>query len=196
MNPQMIEWEKSKGVEFLKKIGIKKNFVLLDFGARVGHYSIPSANIVGKNGRVCALDKNKSALDKLKNKSENLGLKNIEIVKTNGSLQTDFPDNYFDAVFLYDILHFLSKNQRKILFTEIFRVLKKDGLVSVYPKHAKSDHPSMELENLTLRDITKEIEKFGLDFSEKICDTISHDDSLNYGCVINFINKTRLNSTS
>ena len=186
MNFQMIEWEKSKGIKFLKKIGIKKNFVLLDFGARIGHYSIPAAFIVGKKGKIYALDKNESALDELKEKSEKLGLKNIEIVKTDGNLQTNFPDNYFDAVLLYDILHFLSKNQRKILFTEIFRILKKNGLVSVYPKHINSDYPMRELENLTIKDIIREIEKFGLDFSKKICDTISHDDFLNYGCVINF----------
>ena len=186
MNSQMIKWEKSKGIEFLKKIGIKKNFVLLDFGARVGHYSIPAALVVGRKGKVYALDKNESALDELKEKSEKLSLENIEIVKTDGSLQTDFPDNYFDAVLLYDILHFLSKNQRKILFTEIFRILKKNGLLSVYPKHINNDYPMRELENLTIKDIIREIEKFGLDFSKKICETISHDDSLNYGCVINF----------
>jgi len=186
MNSQMIKWEKSKGIEFLKKIGIKKNSVLLDFGARIGHYSIPAAIIVGKKGKIYALDKNESALDELKEKSEKLSLENIEIVKTDGRLQTDFSDNYFDAVLLYDILHFLSKNQRKILFTEIFRVLKKNGILSVYPKHINSDYPMKELENLTIKDIIGEIEKFGLIFSKKICDTISHDDFLNYGCVINF----------
>ncbi|MCK4654090.1 MAG: class I SAM-dependent methyltransferase [Candidatus Cloacimonetes bacterium] len=182
----MIKWEKSKGIEFLKKIGIKKNFALLDFGARIGHYSIPAAFIVGKKGKVYALDKNESALDELKEKSEKLSLENIKIVKTDGRLQTDFPDSYFDTVLLYDILHFLNKSQRKILFTEILRMLKKNGILSVYPKHINSDYPMREFENLTIKDIIREIEKFGLIFSKKICDTISHDDFLNYGCVINF----------
>ena len=186
MNFQMIKWEKSKGIEFLKKIGIKKNFALLDFGARIGHYSIPAAFIVGKKGKVYALDKNESALDELKEKSEKLSLENIKIVKTDGRLQTDFPDSYFDTVLLYDILHFLNKSQRKILFNEIFRMLKKNGILSVYPKHINSDYPMREFENLTIKDIIREIEKFGLIFSKKICDTISHDDFLNYGCVINF----------
>ncbi|MEA3475069.1 MAG: class I SAM-dependent methyltransferase [Candidatus Cloacimonadota bacterium] len=186
MNSQIKNWEQKQGVKFLSKIGVKKNFVLLDFGARIGHYSIPAALVVGRKGKVFALDKNESALDELKEKSEKLSLENIEIVKTDGRLQIDFPDSYFDAVLLYDILHFLSKNQRKILFTEILRVLKKDGLVSVYPKHINNDYPMRELENLTITDIIREIEEFGLDFSKKICETISHDDFLNYGCVINF----------
>ena len=186
MNSQIKNWEQKQGVKFLSKVGVKKNFVLLDFGARIGHYSIPAALVVGKKGKVYALDKNKSTLDELKEKSEKLSLENIEIVKTDGSLQTNFPDNYFDAVLLYDILHFLSKNQRKILFTEIFRILKKNGILSVYPKHINNDYPMRELENLTIKDIIREIEKFGLIFSKKICDTISHDDFLNYGCVINF----------
>ncbi len=182
----MREWEKSKGVNFLKKIGIKKDFVLLDFGARIGNYSIPAAKIAGKKGKVYALDKDISSLKELKDRSEKLSLKNIKIVETDGSLKLNYPENLFDGVLLYDILHFLKKNQREFLFSEIFRFLKKGGLLSVYPKHIKNDHPMLELENITLKDIIKEIEKFGFEFSKKICKIISHDDSLNYGCVVNF----------
>lgn len=82
--------------------------MILDFGDSIGHYSIPSAFIVCKKGKV--YDKDKIALDELKEKSEKLSLENIEIVKTDGNLQTDFPDNYFDAVLLYDIL-LKDKNQ-------------------------------------------------------------------------------------
>ncbi|RLC46322.1 MAG: hypothetical protein DRH57_06295 [Candidatus Cloacimonadota bacterium] len=78
------------------------------FWYSIGHYSILSAFIVCKKGKV--YDKDKIALDELKEKSEKLSLENIEIGKTDGNLQTDFPDNYFNAVLLYDIL-LKDKNQ-------------------------------------------------------------------------------------
>ena len=37
--------------EILKKIGIKKGQVILDFGCGVGNYTIPAAKIIGKKER-------------------------------------------------------------------------------------------------------------------------------------------------
>ena len=183
----MQNWEKNKGVTFLEKVGIRKDFHLLDFGARRGTYSIPAAKIVGKNGEVFSLDKNKSALITLQNRSKNLGLENIKIVNTDGDLQLDFQNNLFDAVLFYDILHMLTRNQRRLIFTEAFRVLKPKALLSVYPKHIKTDCPNAEFKNLSLEDVISEIEEHNFIFSEKICDNLMHDDFPNFGCVINFI---------
>lgn len=187
MISKMTVWEESKGIEFLKQIGLKKNFVVLDFGARVGHYSIPAAKIVGEKGKVYALDKDQTALNDLKHKVKHLSLKNVEVVNTNGVVEIDFPDDYFDAVLLYDILHYFDTNQRKILLTEIQRRLRQNGLLSIYPKHIAEDFPLMELKNISRQELIKEIAGSGYKFSQKICDTISHDEFLNYGCVINFI---------
>jgi len=189
MISQMTAWEKSKGIKFLKQIGLKKDFVVLDFGARVGHYTIPAARLVGTKGKVYALDKDQAALNDLKNKAKYLSLKNIEIVKSNDEIELDFPDDYFDAVLLYDILHYFDTDQRRILLTEIQNRLRQKGVLSIYPKHIAEDYPMMELKNITRQELIKEIEGCGYKFFKKICDTISHDDFLNYACVINFVKK-------
>jgi len=46
----MRRWHQSQGVEFLERIGIREGQVVVDFGCRVGHYSIPA----GKAGKLKA----------------------------------------------------------------------------------------------------------------------------------------------
>ena len=56
----MIEhWEKEEGVKFLRRIGMKPGQKVLDFGARVGNYTIPAAIVVGERGLVYAVDREK-----------------------------------------------------------------------------------------------------------------------------------------
>lgn len=70
MKSAMENWEKDKGINFLRKIGLKAGQTILDFGARNGHYSIPAAQAVGSSGVVYALDKNEHELKKLNQKAK------------------------------------------------------------------------------------------------------------------------------
>lgn len=187
MTDAMIKWEREEGVKFLKKIGIKNGQTVLDFGARVGHYSIPAAIAVGKSGLICAVDKEQEELDELSRKTKRLNLKNVKIVRTSGGATLDFNDETIDVVLLFDVLHYLKKVERKKLYREIHRVLKQDGFLSVYPKHVIEDAPLDQFKQLQLDDVKREIQNLNFNFQEKICETISHDDVLNQGCVFNFV---------
>ncbi len=187
MNKEIRNWEEKDGAKFLKKIGIKAGQKVLDFGARVGHYSIPAAAVVGTRGKVFALDKNKEPLNELKRKAVEKGLKNITLIKTNGALETGLENNSVEVALAYDMLHLIGN--RKKLYAEIQRVLKKNGLFSVYPKHNKLDQPEQGLKNLEPKDIVREIESRNFYFEEKYCGTVSHDDFLNEGCILNFRKK-------
>jgi ubiquinone/menaquinone biosynthesis C-methylase UbiE len=187
MRETMERWEREGGVKFLEKIGIKRGQKVLDFGARVGHYSIPAAFVVGKSGMVYALDKEKRELDELRLKARCLDLENLEIIPTNGIVRLDFKDESIDVVLLYDVLHYLQKGERETLYRETHRVLKADGFVSIYPKHVIEDHPLDQFRELHIDDVRKEIQDHNFRFQEKYCGSISHDDFLNEGCVLNFV---------
>jgi len=90
------------------------------------------------------------------------------------------------VVLLYDVLHYFEKNIRKKIYQESFRVLERDGLLSVYPKHTLEDEPIQQFKEVNLDDIKQEIDDSGFHFEEKHCGIISHDDGLNPGCVLNF----------
>jgi precorrin-6B methylase 2 len=77
-------WELNNGAIFLKNIGIKNGQKVLDFGARTGHYTIPLARLVGRAGKIFALDKDRQALEKLERKASKQGLENIILLRTDG----------------------------------------------------------------------------------------------------------------
>ena len=186
MNKAMPQWETAGGVKFLKRIGLKSSQTVLDFGCRVGHYTIPAAKVVEDEGIVYAVDKEQQALDELRQKATDLNLKNIRTINTSGRVQINLENNTIDVILFYDVLHYHEKKEREKLYAEAHRVLKQDGLFSVYPKHTLEDNPQMEFKNLSLGEIKKEIQNSNFVFGKKHCGFISHDDDFNQGCVLNF----------
>lgn len=129
-------------IRILKRIGIKTGVSVLDFGCGSGTYTIPVAKIVGKEGRVYALDKDKNALDNLMKKAELAGLKNIKKMATSGELEIELPDESVDVSLIFDVFHhyyFPQIEDRKRLLHEIYRITKINGFVSVWPKHMESE---------------------------------------------------------
>ncbi len=110
-------------------------------------------------------------------------------MKASGQIELDFESESIDVVLFYDVLHYLGKNDRKKLYQEAFRVLKQDGLLSVYPKHTLEDNPIQQFKELNLNDVKREFEDSDFYFEQKYCGIISHDDGLNQGCVLNFRKK-------
>ncbi|MEJ2705520.1 MAG: class I SAM-dependent methyltransferase [Sedimentisphaerales bacterium] len=182
----MESWERDGGVIFLKEIGLEVGQTVLDFGCRVGHYTIPAAMVVGDEGRVFAVDKEQDSLDELRQKARAHKLRNVRIMKTSGQTTLDFESESVEVVLFYDVLHYLDKGDRKKLYLEAQRVLRQNGLFSVYPKHTLEDEPSQEFRHLSLNDVKQEIEDSKFIFERKLCGRISHDDGLNHGCVLNF----------
>jgi len=178
--------ERKDGAEFLRKVGIRRNHIVLDFGCRVGHYAIPAAKIVGNEGIVYAVDKEQQALNELQQKAIYLNLKNIRTINTSGRIQIDLEKDSIDVVLFYDVLHYHEKEKREKLYRQAYCVLKQNGLFSVYPKHSLEDNPIMEFQNVSLEEIKQEIQNSDFVFEKKHCGFISHDDGLNKGCVLNF----------
>ena len=184
MEKESLDWIKKEGTVFLEKVGIRKGQTVLDFGCRNGNYTIPAARIVDKDGLVYALDKDTYSLEILIERVEKNGFGNIVFLETNGSLKINLEDNSLDVVLAYDVLHLI--DNRKELYKQIYRVLRKDGLFSVYPKHNKLDSPGWGLRDMVPDEILREIEGQKFQFEEEYCDKLSHDDRLVYGCVLNF----------
>jgi ubiquinone/menaquinone biosynthesis C-methylase UbiE len=186
MTEDMETWEMENGVNFLRKVGLRPGQIVLDFGSGVGHYTIPAAFAVGIKGIVYAVDKEQQVINELQQKAAANNLKNVKIIKTSGQTILDFENESIEVVLFYDVLHYLEKGDRKKLYREAQRVLKQDGLLSVYPKHTVEDDPIQEFRELNSNDVKMEIENSDFYFEERYCGVISHDDSLNQGCVLNF----------
>jgi ubiquinone/menaquinone biosynthesis C-methylase UbiE len=124
----------SRAIELLKRIGIRRGQVVLDFGCGYGIYTIPVAKIVGERGKVYALDKDKEALDTLMQKAGSAGLINIERMETSGELEIELADETVDVVLLFDVFHsfyFPEAGDRRRLLGEIFRIMKPSAFLSI-----------------------------------------------------------------
>jgi ubiquinone/menaquinone biosynthesis C-methylase UbiE len=179
MNMNYIKkWFDQMGEIFLIDIGIEPNDSVIDFGCGTGHYAIPAAKIVGEQGRVYAIDKNKESLDELIQKSETMGLKNIERIDVLEEIKVPLKEESVNVVLLYDVIHLVGN--RKELLTEMHRVSKPNALLSVYPKHHQEDM------NMELDDVKEEIEPAGFVFKRMLNKTLMHDNHLEQGHILNF----------
>jgi len=187
MIKEIEEWLEIKGIEFLGDVGIKQGQAVLDFGCSKGNYSIPAAKIVNKKGLVYALDKDSEALIQLKEKARKENLINIKTINTSGKIKTNLKDNSIDVILLYDIIHLIGKDDsstlkdRKKLYQEVYRVAKKDALISVYPMHLKT-HTDINSNN----EVKKEIEESGFRFEKELYAELIHDNNFVNGRILNF----------
>jgi ubiquinone/menaquinone biosynthesis C-methylase UbiE len=175
-------WIKKDGEVFLKTIGLQEGHIVLDFGCGEGHYAIPAAKLVGEKGKLYAVDKDKQALDRLMQIIEENNIKNVEVIKKESIIPLE--NNSLDFILCYDVVHYL-KN-RKIIYDELYKVLKPEGIFSLYPKHHKNDYPLSELAHMELEDVIEEVEQAGFSLRDKFFKRLIHDNSYNRGYILNF----------
>jgi ubiquinone/menaquinone biosynthesis C-methylase UbiE len=185
----MRRWYQSQGVEFLERIGIREGQVVVDFGCRVGHYSIPAGKAVGSRGCVYAVDKNRRALVTLTQSSARHGVRSVRTILNEGGTTIDLPDSSVDCVLLYDILHMMEKPVRVTLYRDVARVLRSGALLSVHAAHSKDFIPNKHFAGMTIDDVQHEIQESGLLYKTTVWDRITHDNGLVESGVMNFRKK-------
>lgn len=178
------KWIREDGEKSLTEIGIRKGQRALDFGCGSGNYTIPVARIVGEEGLVYALDKDKKALDELMQRAELIDLRNIQRIDTSGELEIGLDNESVDVVLLYDVLHyyyFPQAEDRRRLLCEVYWVLKPNALLSLYPTHLQSYmEPKLE-------DVEREIQEANFYLETEYSRMVMvHDNNLEKSQVMNF----------
>ncbi len=119
----------------LNEVGIKPGFHVLDYGCGPGSYIIPLAELVGKSGKIYALDIHPLAIRGVQTIASKKQLTNVETIRSD--CKTGLPDNNVDVVLLYDTLHTLSDPNG--VLEELHRVLKPNGIFSFSDHHMKEN---------------------------------------------------------
>jgi SAM-dependent methyltransferase len=131
---ELREWLAEHAFEVLKHIGVKRAQTVLDYGCGSGTFTIPSAIIVGKRGKVYAFEARSRLLERVREKAREAGLSNIVTVLSDSSKpRIALPDKCVDMILVYDVMHEI--DDRQGLLQELCRVLKDDGILSVFPMH-------------------------------------------------------------
>ncbi len=113
-------------IDILKEPGITPGFYVLDYGCGSGSYINILADMVGKTGRVYALDIHPLAIQKINGIIAKRHLINVKAIYSDW--KTGLPDNSMDAVLLYDVFHVLNNEDR--VLKELHRVLKPKAILS------------------------------------------------------------------
>ncbi len=110
----------SKPDQVLAALALRPGQNIADIGAGGGYFTLKFADMVGKKGRVYAIDTNPEFLEFIKNSAMEKGLRNVETIPVvEGKLI--LPIRSLDLVFLRNVYHHLpnrveySRNLKKFL---------------------------------------------------------------------------------
>ena len=145
----------SSPINILKEANIGPGYNVLDFGCGPGSYSIAASKVVGKKGRINALDIHPLAVKKVKYAVTKQGLDNIETIQSD--CKTSLPDSSMDVILLYDVYHDLY-NKLPVL-KELHRILKPEGTLSFSDHHMEKEKILSELTKKGLFRLKKKYKK-------------------------------------
>ena len=118
---------KNKPDQIIDVIGLKSGQTIADIGAGGGYFTLRFAEVVGRKGKVYAIDKNPRFLEFIKNSSKEKKLDNILTLLAKDEL--DLPENNLDFIFMRNITHHIS--DRIKYFKNLKRFLKSDGKIII-----------------------------------------------------------------
>ena len=119
-------------INHIEKLGIEKDSKILDFGCGDGTYTIPFARLLGRKGKIFAVDNDTSKLEKLREKAIKTGLnEKIEIIHNKNNLAIPLENESMDFTLLYNVaccIHGKDNQEDLIeLIQDIHRIAKKSG---------------------------------------------------------------------
>jgi len=113
--------------KLLRAAGLKPGQKVLEVGCGPGFFTIPASKIVGEEGFVYAVDVHPLAIERVKEKIEREGIKNITPILANAS-DTGLPDRSIDLAFLFG-LQYIAGGLKNVI-SEMHRILKPGGVLS------------------------------------------------------------------
>jgi len=146
--------EISGGLKFLNrdevfdKVGLKQGMKVACLGCgNLGHFIIPAAQLVGKDGIAYAVDIQNSVLDSVQHLATLQMLTNLQVVRANLEIvgSTQIPADSLDVAFLINVL-FQNKKHAEMI-KEASRLIKKGGKLIVidWKKIGVPFGPSVEI---------------------------------------------------
>lgn len=116
----------------LNTIKIKNGDIFLDAGCGDGYMSLAASKMVGKKGKVYAVDVWEESVNALKEKIESNHIPNIEAKVADITQKIPVADESIDILYMGNVLHgFVENDEVESVMKEIQRVVKQGGLFAV-----------------------------------------------------------------
>lgn len=127
LNPKRPSWEKTSVI--LKSLGNLQGLTIADIGSGSGFFTDKFSKMVGKNGKVFALELKDEHIDRLNSYISETGIQNIEVVKGREDM-LELPCKV-DKMFMCSLYHIMygviSDSDRDAYLKSLVQCLKPDG---------------------------------------------------------------------
>lgn len=180
------QWIQRDGVAFFRNLGVKEGDTVLDFGCGPGIYTLPAAKVVGASGLVVSVDRKVRERGRLKRASRAEGLNNIRTAPHLTEAITLLQGRPCNSIMLFDVLHFMEVTERLNLYGALRALLRTEGALSVHPKHIQGEDPSHHFVDMTLEELTREIESAGFSLLRRRGTHLWHGHERQDGVVLSF----------
>jgi ubiquinone/menaquinone biosynthesis C-methylase UbiE len=144
-------------------LALKPWFTVLDMGCGPGTYSIAMAKIIGDGGRVHAADLWEEGIERLGERVERQGLKNVKPMLADVSRPLPLPGESMDLILMATVLHDLKEaSVQEGALAEARRLLKRHGTFAVveFKKVPGPPGPPISI-RLSPEEATALVEPFG-----------------------------------
>ncbi len=132
--------------ERVQTFGIQLGMTVVDYGCGPGRYALRYAKLVGDVGKVYAVDIQELAVEMVRQKAEQLHMKNMDFLLAKG-YDSGVPDHAADIVTALDM--FFSVPDPVAFLKEIHRITNLNGVLVIDEGHQSRE--SSKTQNLGLR---------------------------------------------
>ena len=116
----------------LRETGLKKGNTLLDIGCGEGFFSIAASQIIGKRGKVYAVDNYTESIDVLRERITRDNIVNIEAIVADVTKKIPLGDQVIDVGLMVNVLHgFFANREIDGTMREVARVIKHGAILAV-----------------------------------------------------------------
>jgi SAM-dependent methyltransferase len=117
-------------VETLKAAGIQSGQEVVEVGCGTGFFTIPAAELVGREGHVYAIDPHPLAIEQVASKVRDAGLTNVRLIRTDAT-EAGLTSGSIDLALLFGVIPSPTLPLDQLL-PEMFRVLRSEGALAVW----------------------------------------------------------------
>ncbi|MGB9978545.1 class I SAM-dependent methyltransferase [Methanobacterium sp.] len=152
----------------LSAIGLNEGDIFLDAGSGDGYMSLTASKIVGKEGKVYAVDVWEESVNAFKEKIESENIKNIEAAVADITQKIPVDDESIDILYMGNVLHgFVENNEVESVMKEIQRAIKQGGSFAVveFKKEESTHGPPLHV-RITPEEVEEIVKNYGFTVKE------------------------------
>lgn len=117
-----------KPLKTLRFLGVKPDMYVADIGCGTGFFTVPLSKLVGRNGKIFAIDISKELLKDVRKKIKKENLKNVKVILSKEN-EIRIESGGVDYCLLSSVVHELEN--KGLFFKELKRILDDKGKIGI-----------------------------------------------------------------